>query len=83
MVDACLDISVSTLQQKTSWKIYRELSSNATEVRPRGEVGDHECSGGSLLSGEGSLHDCSITKILDVRRRGIDIEGLHAVARVG
>jgi hypothetical protein len=82
MVNACLNL-VSTVEQGTSEKTYRELSSNTTEVRHPRKVGDHECTGGSVISGEFSVGDCSITEILEVLRRwGIDIDWPHAVGQV-
>lgn len=60
----------------------RKLSSYTTKVRPRRDVGDHECPGSCIISGECSFSDCSIAESLVVLRWGIDVQGLYAVAQI-
>lgn len=82
-VDTNLDTSVGTEKQEKSEKTYRELSSSTAELRlPLWQVGDHERTGGSFVSGECALNDGRIAEILDARRCHIDIEGSHIIAQV-
>jgi hypothetical protein len=63
---------------------YRELSSDATEVHISViEVGDHECTSGSFISGECSVGDSRIAEILDAGRFNMNVKRLHAMTQVG
>jgi hypothetical protein len=82
-VGSNLDMSVSSRPEIRREKGYRESSSNTTGVCIPRHVGDHERTGGSFVSGECSVDESSITEILDVRRGGVDMHGLYAVAQIG